>query len=118
MNQPLWSPSREAIEKSRLTEFSQQVGYGEHSYDDLHRWSIERPGEFWQAAWDYFGVTSSVPASEPVRNLDQFPGASWFPDSRLNYAENLLRESSDKVAFISHLENGERREKTYSALHT
>ena len=116
MSEPLWQPSAEAIAQSRLTEFSKRIGYGERSYDELHQWSVEQPDEFWQAAWDYFEIKASVPARTTVEHLDRFPGASWFPQSTLNYAENLLREASNKVAFISHLENGERREKTYAEL--
>ena len=117
MNEPLWQPTPNAIEQSRLTEFSRGVGFGDHSYEDLHAWSIDAPDLFWQAAWDYFEIQASIPPSQTVDDLSIFPGARWFPGSQLNYAENLLREDSEKVAFISHLENGERREKTYAELH-
>ena len=117
MSDPLWQPSADAVASSRLTEFANRVGYDGRTYDELHQWSIEHPDQFWQAAWDYFEIQASSPAHATVENLERFPGASWFPGSSLNFAENLLREKSDKVAFISHLENGERREKTYAELH-
>ena len=47
----------------------------------------------------------------------QFPGAVWFEGARLNYAENLLRNRSDKVALISRLENGSRKTLSYHQLY-
>ncbi|SVD75861.1 uncharacterized protein METZ01_LOCUS428715, partial [marine metagenome] len=59
------------------------------SYQELHRWSIENTESFWQAVWDFCGMISSSQPNNVVNNLDQFPGAHWFPGSRLNFAENL-----------------------------
>ena len=121
MNPLLWSPSADAIEHSRLTEFTrfaeQSTGQNFDAYEDLHAWSVAAPGTFWQLAWQYFGIEHSRAADQDVIGLDQFPGTTWFPGSRLNYAENLLRERSEKIAFISYLENGDRRELSYNALY-
>lgn len=120
MSTPLWQPDPEAIARTRLTEFTHRVAHGRQlsTYNDLHAWSVEHPDEFWKSAWEYFEITASRGADTTVEEIGKFPGARWFPGSRLNYAENLLRENSDRIAFISHLENGERREKTYAELHT
>jgi acetoacetyl-CoA synthetase len=45
------------------------------------------------------------------------PGASWFPDARLNFAENLLRRRGDQTAIVSLLENGVRTETSFDALY-
>ena len=62
-------------------------------------------------------MQASTPATEPVHSLDKFPGAQWFPGSRLNFGENLLQDRSEKTAFISLLENGDRRTCSYRDLH-
>ena len=35
-----------------------------------------------------------------LRDGDQMPGARWFPDARLNFAENLLRRRDDAPARV------------------
>jgi len=52
-----------------------------------------------------------------VRDADKMPGASWFPDARLNFAENLLRRRGDATALVSLLENGTRKETTFDELY-
>ena len=119
--EPLWSPTPEAVERSQLTGFARWVGQrlalDFPDYAALHRWSVEDPGAFWALYATYANTITSAPAETPVLGLDRFPGAQWFPGMRLNFAENLLRERSDKIAFISLLENGDRRELTYNELY-
>ncbi len=45
------------------------------------------------------------------------PGASWFPQARLNFAENLLRYRDDQAALVFCSETGERRQLSYTELH-
>jgi len=117
---PLWQPDPKAAERSQLARFAGQVsqtaGRDLTRYADLHRWSVEDPGAFWQAVWDFTGVIASRPADAPVRNLQAFPGAQWFPGAQLNFAENLLRFDDDRPALISVLETGARRELSYREL--
>ena len=121
MSKPLWAPSDEAVSASELTRFARAVSASSGldltvSYDDLHRWSTADPGAFWQSFWEFTGIVASQTAERAVDNLEQFPGATWFPDARLNFAENLLAEHSDKVALVSLLETGARRSVTYAEL--
>jgi acetoacetyl-CoA synthetase len=82
-------------------------------YANLHRWSVEQPDAFWASVWDFTDVQGTRASENIVDDLEKFPGATWFPGSRLNYAENLLRHRSDKPALISLLEDGSRREVSY-----
>jgi len=121
MNAPLWIPSQERIENAQITEFQTWLN-NRHStsltdYPSLYQWSIDNPAEFWQGVWDFCGVISSQAATSIVDNIDAFPGANWFPGSRLNFAENLLQRRDDTLAIIGRLENGERRTLTYKALY-
>jgi acetoacetyl-CoA synthetase len=121
MAEPLWQPSPEAAARSRLAAFAAQAGTVAgrdlSRYADLHRWSVEHPDAFWQAVWAFTGVIASAPAEVPVRDLDKFPGARWFPGARLNFAENLLRRRDERPALISVLENGVRRELDFAELY-
>ncbi|CAN0523653.1 unnamed protein product, partial [Scytosiphon promiscuus] len=70
----------------------------------------------WQHYGTYSGLTPAELRGPAVEDLQKFPGARWFPQARLNFAENLLAENSERVAFISILENGERRSMSYAEL--
>jgi acetoacetyl-CoA synthetase len=122
MSEPLWRPSLEAVEQSQLSIFtrwlSDRTGENFEDYHALHNWTVKNPGQFWRSYWQFSGLIASRFDGADVENLNQFPGARWFPDLRMNFAENLLAEDSEKIAFISILENGSRRTTTYHQLRT
>ena len=91
---PLWTPSPERAAKTGLARFMKLAG--KSSYAELHRWSIESSADFWQLLWK-FGEVRGTPGARPVVDAGRMPGAKWFPDGRLNYAQNLLRGSGDIV---------------------
>jgi acetoacetyl-CoA synthetase len=118
---PLWRPATGAAANTNLARFTAQAaaltGKSFESYADLHRWSVQQPGAFWDLVWRFTDIRASKPASQPVQDLDLFPGARWFDDAELNFAENLLRFRDDRPALISILETGERRELSYADLY-
>ncbi len=118
---PLWTPSEKRVKEANLTQFIDLVnrtyGLKVRSYSELYRWSVEKVSDFWSAVWDYAGIVCSWRYDKVVDNLGKFPGARWFPGARLNFAENLLRYSDDRVAFISRSEIGDSSRLTYSDLH-
>jgi acetoacetyl-CoA synthetase len=92
----LWTPGPDRIDRANLTAFTRWLAreHG-HRFDDyqaLWRWSVTDLEGFWQAVWDYCGVTASVPPAA-VLGRRAVPGAEWFPGARLNYAEHVLRNS-------------------------
>jgi acetoacetyl-CoA synthetase len=101
----LWNPAPDL--RCRLTEFSARVaaegGPTFESYRDLWQWSTTDLNAFWLAVWRYFDVPTDV---EPTVALadDSMPGAVWFPEVRLNYAEAMLRlpgRADDDVVVIA-----------------
>ena len=86
---PLWTPGRERAQASELARFMRLAG--KTSYEELHRWSIERSADFWELVWRFAEVRGEM-GDRRLIDADRMPGARWFPDARLNYAENLLRE--------------------------
>ncbi|MDB2557797.1 acetoacetate--CoA ligase [Luminiphilus sp.] len=122
IEQPLWQPSAERIARSHLAQFTAFVKarFPEaevSDYQRLHQWSITATEDFWRSIWDYCDVTSSQSSERVVTDRDRMPGASWFPDARLNFAENLLRRRGDSTAIVSLLENGTRSEISFDALY-
>ena len=117
----LWQPDASSVANSQLTAFthwlSESRGEVFSDYEQLHRWSVTDPSAFWQSYWQFSELRGSGFEGTGVEHLDRFPGAKCFPQARLNYAENLLAETSDRTALVSIMENGQRREVTYQALH-
>ena len=118
--QPLWQPSAEAIAATQMDEFRRYVNdrcdQQLADYGDLYQWSVEAREAFWSALWDFTGVVASE-RGERILGADKMPGAEWFPEAKLNFAENLLRFRDDRVALIERLENGSRRQLTYAELY-
>lgn len=112
--QPLWEPSPDRVERARLTAFRRQLNavldLRLTSYDSLYRFSIERPADFWREVWTFCGIRGDM-ADRIVIGLDQMLEARFFPDAKLNFAENVLRRRDASPALIF---NGEGRRRTIS----
>jgi acetoacetyl-CoA synthetase len=93
---PLWTPSPERAANTALARFMKLAG--KSGYADLHRWSVESRAEFWSQLWDFCGVIGEK-GREVVIDGDRMPGAKWFPQARLNYAQNLLRGKGEAMVF-------------------
>ncbi|WP_413662870.1 acetoacetate--CoA ligase [Microbulbifer sp. CNSA002] len=119
-SQPLWQPSAEAIAATQMDEFrrrvNQQYQLDLNDYAALYQWSVDNREAFWRELWDYTGVIAADKGDETLSN-DSMPGTQWFPQARLNFAENLLRYRDDKAALVERLENGSRRELSYKELY-
>jgi acetoacetyl-CoA synthetase len=100
MEKPLWQPSAERVAGANLTRFMASVGRKGGSYAELHRWSVEDRAAFWNAVWDFCGVVGEK-GRRIVADGERMPGARFFPEARLNFAENLLRkhDASDAIVF-------------------
>jgi acetoacetyl-CoA synthetase len=101
---PLWQPSREQIRASNLSAFAREAeakwGAFLPDYSALYRWSIEEPERFWQSVWSFGGVVAEHRGDVVLQDGERMPGARWFPEARLNFAENLLRRSDDAPALV------------------
>ncbi|MGZ8192493.1 MAG: acetoacetate--CoA ligase [Methylobacter sp.] len=122
MNQILWQPSAERWGNANITRFMKSVrkeyGVDVGDYAALYQWSIENPVAFWDLLWDFAGIKASHKGEVVLTHANRMPGAKWFPDARLNYAENLLRQCDQRRFAISfHGENSETRRLSYSDLY-
>ncbi|HZT48724.1 MAG TPA: acetoacetate--CoA ligase [Hyphomicrobiaceae bacterium] len=104
MNDMLWRPEETRAAQSTLAAFSvwmaSRAGKSFADYDDLHRYSIQEPAEFWSALWDFAGVKGEKGAAPYLVDGDKMPGARFFPQARLNFAENLLGKDGDGAALV------------------
>lgn len=120
MTSPLWTPSQETIERSSIRAFmdvaSKRAGRSFDSYAALHRWSVEDREAFWSAVWDDAGVIGDR-GETVLADGDKMPGAQFFPDAKLNFAENLLRQSGSGEAIVFQGEDKVTRRLSWDDLH-
>ncbi len=121
---PLWQPAPDALLRTQIGAFMREVakrhGVQTKTFEELHKWSIENRAEFWSLVWDFCGVKGTR-GKEIVRNPDQMIGSEWFPEARLNYAENLLRTAEeggrDKPAIVFWGEDKTKRRLSFGELY-
>jgi len=113
----LWSPSEQEYQYSNMAKFALQNGFDPRDYDTLHRWSISDHEGFWRALWQFADVigTPGTVVLERDQNKKMF-GSHWFPDARLNFAENLLRGDDKRLAVVTGNEQGESQQYTMKQL--
>jgi len=105
MNQtaPLWTPSAEQIENAPMTAFMREAARRAdkalESYAALHQWSIGNREDFWTLVWDFSSIIGER-GERALKDGDRMPGAAFFPDARLNFAENLLCKSGSEDAIV------------------
>ena len=104
MKKLLWNPSTNEIKKTQAWRFMQEVNQEFKvkltNFHELHQWSCEFPESFWGLFWRYSSIIGETPPTEVLKNSDDFVGSEWFPDTRLNFAKNLLSDRSDNPAIV------------------
>ncbi len=101
----LWQPSAERVERAWLTRYRRwlepRIARTFGSYHELWQWSVDDVDAFWRSIWDFFGVQADG-SPERVLGSRAMPGAEWFPDVALNYAEHVFREREPAAVAIRH----------------
>ncbi len=109
---PLWQPSGEAIAAYPLTRFAaeaaRRAGRAFADYRALHAWSVDDRAAFWDLVWDFCDVVGDK-GERRLIDGEAMPGARFFPDARLNYAENLLKRRDHGTAIVFRGEDGATR---------
>ena len=106
----LWRPSRKIKEESNLNQFIKNFvdefnNQSDVNYEELWKWSIEKPEKFWDSIWDYSNVLGEK-GDILLKDKDKMPGARFFPNAKLNYTENVLKNKNEPLAIISEREDG------------
>ncbi len=124
---PLWQPDPATVGDTRMAMFMRATGHG--SYADLWQWSVDQPEVFWSTLWNFCGAVGEkgteilVDRDRSARDAapgvagDIMRGARWFPQARLNYAENLLKNRDDGEALVFWGEDKVRRRMSRAELY-
>jgi acetoacetyl-CoA synthetase len=111
---PLWTPSAERAAGTDLARFLRLAR--QESFADLHAWSVAHSEAFWNLVWD-FGEVRGEKGARTLVDGERMPGARWFPDGRLNFAENLLRRRDGADAIVFWGEDRIKRSLNFQQLH-
>ncbi len=116
----LWEPSPAQKESSRLAHYmrwlADERGQRFDTYQALWQWSVDDLEPFWDSVWDYFDVQADG-NRQPVLSTHQMPGAQWYPNTRLNYAEHTFRmATTERPALVARSEDAPTREVSWAEL--
>jgi len=116
---PLWRPNEQDLKSSPWMAFSEFAGKraGLSLTDPLalHEWSISDREGFWSAVWDFCGVRGKK-GERIIENGDAMPGAQFFPDAELNFAENLMSRTGAEPAMLFRAEDKGQRAMSWDEL--
>lgn len=116
---PTWHPSAERVASANLTRFMVEAksvsGRQLNNYRALWQWSVDCPADFWRLVWKFCGVIGDE-KGVVLKDNGQMFGAQFYPDARLNFAENLLRRSDSGEALVFWGEDKVRRHITWAEL--
>ena len=106
----LWEPSEEFKRQTHMTDFinylKETANLDFTSYNELWDWSFNNLEDFWGSVWNYFDIKTSSPYSA-VLSEKKMPGTAWFKGAKLNFAEHVFRNFTEKqpaLMFQSELE--------------
>lgn len=116
----LWEPSEPEKAATRIEHFRAWLQHDRQvhlaDYRELWQWSVDNVELFWESIWDYFEVIAEG-KRQPVLTSREMPGANWYPNTQLNYAEHIFRMASDqRPALIVRSETGSVREVSWREL--
>ncbi len=110
MSDFLWAANKEKIKKSKLSEFcsfleSHNIQKFNENYQDLWEWSVKNSEKFWSLCWDFTKIIGDK-GTEIINKNNIFYKNKFFPDSKLNFAENLLFKKDGNTAIFFRSESG------------
>ena len=109
MSAPLWQPSQSQIDAANMTAFRKRVeadwGIDLPDTHALWQFSVTEIEKFWTSVWDDAEIIAETRGERVIDDAFKMPGAKWFPDARLSFAENLLRNRGDGEAMVFNGEN-------------
>jgi acetoacetyl-CoA synthetase len=120
MHTYLWKIKKEKLNKTNLFLYSNFIKkkYNVSLYKDfnkLWKWSVNNPKLFWRSIWDFTKV-KGVLGNIELKKSKIFYKNKFFPNSKINYAENLLKRNDKKTAIIFKSENGYKNKLTWEKL--
>ena len=98
MKKPLWSPSEQKKKDSLLEDFSKYINFrSDANFKSIWEWSIKNQEKFWSKFWDYSKIIGDK-GEKIIKKNEIFNQVKFFPESKINYAENILKKRNNDTA--------------------
>lgn len=117
----IWQPkisSKSILKLKSLISYVNEKKYVNFtSYSDFRAWSVENSEAFWKEVWLQCGVIGNTPSKWVIKDKENIEKAKFFPDAKINFAENLLRRKDDATAIHFFCEDKIERIVSYKQLY-
>ena len=121
MPKELWKPNTKQISETNMMVLYQRI-FGKNikdsnffDYSLLHKWSLNNPDKFWDLVWDDAGIIGNK-GKIIINHFEDLLDSQFFPDSKINFAENLLKGDENSQAIVFYGEGKDRFSLTLSEL--
>ncbi len=120
MKSYIWKLGNEKLKNTNLYFYSNfirekyKIDVGT-DFNKIWDWSIKNPEDFWKSIWEFTQINGDQ-GKAVLKKSDVFYKNRFFPDAKLNYAENLLKKNDETPAIIFRSENGFRKEISWKHL--
>ena len=120
MKSYLWEINKQQLDKTNLSLYAEFISRhynfnSDGNFNNLWKWSVENPKFFWESIWKFTKV-KGILGNILLKESDIFYKNKFFPDTYLNYAENLLKKNNTDPAIIFKSENGYKITKSWHDL--
>ncbi len=114
MTKILWEPDLDRIKSTQMWKFMESLGFD--SYQKFHQYSVVHKEDFWKKIF-LSNKLIFEGECDPVLLEDDFKNYTWFSQTKLNFAENLLARGGDEKVAINFIhESGLTRKLSYKQL--
>jgi len=120
MTKKIWEATLDQKKNSNLFAFENYISKKfsknfNNDYQKILDWSIKDSSEFWSSFWDFTKI-KGIKSSKKIKKSKIFYKNLFLPNSKLNFAENLLSKNDNKKAATFISENGFREERSWQRL--
>ncbi len=120
MKTHLWKINKEKLAKSNLAQYSNFIKKNykinsDNDFNKIWKWSINNPGIFWKSIWEFTDVKGDL-GNILFQESNVFFKNKFFSNTKLNYAENLLKKNNTESAIVFKSENGYKTELSWKNL--
>ena len=113
----LWKPTESQVQNSLLKKFTENLELKvSNDFEKLWKWTVENPEVFWSKFWDFSKIIGHK-GKEVIRKNEEFYETIFFPDSKINYSENILKKREKKIAISFLSETGQEESITWEILY-
>ena len=106
----LWKINKRKLNKTNLALYSNFIKKNykvnsNNNFNKIWKWSVDNTKFFWKSIWDFTKVKGEL-GNILLQESDIFFKNKFFYDTKLSYAENLLKKNNKDPAIIFKSENG------------